>query len=72
MLDTFRTLKEQVVFGRVFRNLAELRAAVGEFVSRYNEHWLVEKLGFLAPAEARRRHYNKAYDEPVHRLLAAA
>ena len=32
-----RTLKEHVVYGRVFRNLAELRAAVGAFVERYNQ-----------------------------------
>ena len=31
-----RTLKEQAVDGRVFRNLAEVRAAVAEFVERYN------------------------------------
>lgn len=68
----FRTLKEQVVFGRVFRNLEELRAAVGDFVSRYNQHWLVEKLGFLTPAEARRRRYDRANDDSAPRLLAAA
>ena len=31
------TLKEQAVYGRVFRNLAELRAAVAGFVERYNQ-----------------------------------
>ena len=31
-----RTLKEQAVYGRVFRNLADVRAAVAEFVERYN------------------------------------
>ena len=28
-------------------------AAVAEFVARYNNHWRLEKLGFLSPAEAR-------------------
>ena len=48
-----RTLKEQVVHGRVFHNIEELRHAVAAFVEIYNEHWRVEKLGFLTPAEAR-------------------
>lgn len=48
-----RTLKEQAVHGRVFRNIEELRHAVAAFVELYNEHWRVEKLGFLTPAEAR-------------------
>ena len=32
-----RTLKEQAVYGRVFQNLADVRAAVAEFVERYNQ-----------------------------------
>ena len=39
-----RTLKEQAVYGRVFRNLAEVRAAVAAFVERYNQCWRLEKL----------------------------
>jgi putative transposase len=48
-----RTLKEQVIYGRVFRNLDEVRVAVASFVRRYNAEWLVEKLGFLSPLQAR-------------------
>jgi transposase InsO family protein len=48
-----RTLKEQVVHGRIFQNLEQLRAAVAAFVELYNEHWRIEKLGFLTPTEAR-------------------
>ena len=51
-----RTLKEQVVHGRIFRTLGDLRVAVGAFVERYNAHWRVEKLGFLTPVEARLQH----------------
>jgi len=51
-----RTLKEQAIHGRVFRNVEELRAAVGDFVERYNNHWLVEKRGFLSPVAARQEH----------------
>ena len=48
-----RTLKEQVINGRVFKNLDEVRRAVAAFVERYNAEWRVEKLGFKSPSEAR-------------------
>ena len=51
-----RTLKEQVVFGRVFKNVGEVRAAVTDFVKVYNDSWLLEKLGFRSPFQARERH----------------
>lgn len=49
----FRTLKEQVIYGRVYQDLAELRAAVQKFVNNYNGYWLLEKLGHLSPLQAR-------------------
>ena len=48
-----RTLKEQAVYGRVFRNLAEVRAAVAAFVERDNQCWRLEKLAYRTPSEAR-------------------
>ena len=48
-----RTLKEQTIHGRVFRNLEEVRNAVTAFKDRYNRHWRLEKLGFMSPLEAR-------------------
>ncbi len=48
-----RTLKEQVIHGRVYQTLEEVRQAVAAFVKRYNEQWRVEKLDFLTPREAR-------------------
>ena len=48
-----RTLKEQVIYGRIFRNMEEVREVVAAFVKRYNEEWLVEKMGFLSPHQAR-------------------
>ena len=55
-----RTRKEQAVYGRVFRHLADVRAAVAEFVERYNQCWRLEKLAYRTPLEAReeyeRRH----------------
>jgi putative transposase len=48
-----RTLKEQAIHGRIFRNVEEVRAAVIDFKDRYNRHWRLEKLGFMSPLEAR-------------------
>ena len=55
-----RTLKEQVIHGRVFQNVEEVRKAVGAFVVRYNAEWLVEKLGFVSPSKAREARRLKA------------
>ena len=52
-----RTLKEQAVYGRVFRNLAEVRAAVAGFVERYNQCWRLEKLAFRTPGAEAREQY---------------
>ena len=51
-----RTLKEQAIHGRIFRNLDEVRAAVSKFVEQYNEQWRLEKLGYHTPVEAREEH----------------
>lgn len=48
-----RTLKEQAIHGRVFRNVEEVRQAVDTFITRYNDEWLVEKLCFVSPHQAR-------------------
>ena len=45
----FRTLKEQVVHGRVFRTIDEVRDAIRTFVTRYNAEWLIEKNGHRSP-----------------------
>ena len=50
----FRTLKEQLLWLRRFRNLDELRAALTDFRHRYNEHWILERLHYRTPAQARR------------------
>ena len=48
-----RTLKEQAIHGRIFRNLEEVRVAVAKFVEIYNTTWRLEKLGYKTPMEAR-------------------
>ena len=55
----FRTLKEQIIYGRAFRNITELRTAVEGFVKNYNEQWRIEKNGFLSPHQARSVHQAK-------------
>ena len=49
----FRTLKEQVVHGRVFQTIDEVREAVRAFVTRYNAEWLTAKNGYRSPDAAR-------------------
>ena len=53
-----KTLKEQIIYGRTYRNIEELRVAVTAFMERYNQHWLVEKLGFRSPKQALSDFYN--------------
>ena len=50
----FRTLKEQLLWVRDFRNLEELRDALTAFRKRYNENWILHRLRYRTPAQARR------------------
>jgi putative transposase len=49
-----RTLKEQGLYLHQFRDLEEARAIIGAFIARYNAEWIVERLGYRTPAQARR------------------
>jgi putative transposase len=51
-----RTLKEQLLWLRPFRNVEEPRRALLDWMHRYNRSWLIERHGFLTPEQARRRH----------------
>lgn len=48
-----RTLKEQVIHGRIYRNLEELPREVAAFVELYNSAWRVERLAYRTPRQAR-------------------
>lgn len=50
-----RTFKEQIVNGRQYHSLEDFRTEVSAFIAKYNDHWLLEKLGYCSPREARRR-----------------
>jgi transposase InsO family protein len=55
----FRTLKEQAIYGRIFRNAEEVRQAVAEFVEVYNHSWRLERLGYMSPVEYRQAYLTK-------------
>jgi len=61
----FRTFKEQVVHGRIYQTIDEVRDAVRAFAARYNAEWLIAKNGYLSPAAAR-----AAWNQPGLKLAA--
>jgi transposase InsO family protein len=50
-----RTLKENLLWVRTFKTIEELRQALLAFRETYNTTWLIERHGFLSPADYRRR-----------------
>ncbi len=59
-------LQEQIIYGRIYRSIAELRDAVRRFAEQYNAQWIVEKNGYLSPANAR-----QGWDTAMSLRLAA-
>jgi putative transposase len=57
----FRTLKEQVVHGRIYQTIDEVRGAVRAFAARYNAEWLIEKNGYRSPDTARAAWYEETF-----------
>jgi putative transposase len=49
-----RTLKENLLWIRTFRDVEELRLALIAFRQNYNERWLIERHGHRSPAQFRR------------------
>ena len=49
----FRTFKEQVVHGRIYQTIDDVRAAARLFFERYNTEWLIEKNGLRSPRHTR-------------------
>lgn len=48
-----RTLKEQYLYLHRFQTLEEAHRVIAEFIVRYNREWLIERLGYRTPAQAR-------------------
>lgn len=64
-----RTFKEQIVHGRQYHSIEDLRRAVASFIQLYNEHWLLEKLGYLSPVEARKeRLKSRGAEHPIETI----
>jgi len=57
----FRTLKEQIVHGRIFQTVDEVRDAVRAFATRYNAEWLIEKNGHRSPGDARAAWHDQSF-----------
>ena len=49
-----RTLKENLLWVRTFETVEDLRQALLEFKRLYNEHWILQRLGYRTPAQARK------------------
>ena len=49
-----RTLKENLLWVRTFETVEDLRQALLEFKRQYNEQWILERLGYRTPAQARK------------------
>lgn len=49
-----RTLKEQLLWLKVFDTVEELRLALHAWLKVYNERWLIERHGHRSPAQVRR------------------
>jgi transposase InsO family protein len=49
-----RTLKENLLWVHSFETVEDLRQALLEFKRQYNEQWIVQRLGYRTPAQARK------------------
>jgi putative transposase len=48
-----RTLKEECLWLHRFVDLGHARRVIAEFIDRYNRSWIIERLGYRTPAQAR-------------------
>src|SRR5881628_3169265 len=55
-----RTLKENLLWVRTFETIEELRKALLAFRQTYNTTWLIERHGFLTPAQFRQKQLQTA------------
>lgn len=49
-----RTMKEQLLWLQRYRTVAELNQALREFAERFNNHWIIGRIGYRTPAAHRR------------------
>ena len=49
-----RTLKENLLWVRTSETVEDLRQALLEFKRQYNDQWILQRLGYRTPAQARK------------------
>ena len=52
-----RTLKEQLLWVKTFDTVEQLRRALLECAELYNERWMIQRHGYISPAQRRRKYY---------------
>ncbi len=57
-----RTLKEECIYLHDFETLEEAREAIGAFIERYNNGWLLQRHGYMTPARVREKFSRRAAD----------
>jgi putative transposase len=55
-----RTLKENLLWVRTFDTVEQLRLALLDFREIYNTTWLIQRLGYQTPAQARQDQLSQA------------
>ena len=55
MENFFGLLKQEIYYGRVYHSYEELKTAIEEYIVYYNECRIKESLGWLSPAQYRRK-----------------
>ena len=56
MENFFGLLKQEIYYGRVYHSYEELKVAIEEYIVYYNERRIKKSLGWMSPAEYRRKH----------------
>ena len=56
MENFFGLLKQEIYYGRVYHSYEELKTVIEEYIVYYNEHCIKKSLGWLSPAQYRRKH----------------
>ena len=56
MENFFGLLKQEIYYGCVYHSYEELKTAIEEYIVYYNEHCIKKALGWLSPAQYRRKH----------------
>ena len=55
MENFFGRLKQEIYYGRVYDSYEELKMAIEEYIVYYNKCRIKESLGWLSPAQYRRK-----------------